>query len=53
MSNATRIAILGGGPTGIEAALFAARRGFDVQLYERGKVGEHVANWGHVTLFSS
>jgi len=53
MSNATRIAILGGGPTGIEAALFAARRGFDVQLYERGEVGEHVANWGHVTLFSS
>ena len=52
MSYGKRIAILGGGPTGIEAALFAARRGFDVHLYERGEVGEHVANWGHVTLFS-
>lgn len=52
MSKGKRIAILGGGPTGIEAALFAARRGFDVHLYELGEIGAHVANWGHVTLFS-
>lgn len=47
-----RIAILGAGPIGVEAALLAAKRGFDVQVYERGAVGEHVLRWGHVTFFS-
>lgn len=50
--NKTRIAILGAGPIGVEAAAFAARRGFDVHVYERGEVGEHVSWWGHVTFFS-
>lgn len=44
--------ILGAGPIGIEAATLAAARGWDVRVFERGKVGEHVRMWGHVTLFS-
>lgn len=53
MSEKKRVAVLGGGPIGIEAALFAARRGYDVQVFERGRVGENVRSWGHVTLFSA
>ncbi len=47
-----RVAIVGAGPIGIEAALHAAERGHDVQVYERGAVGANVAAWGHVGLFS-
>lgn len=48
-----RIAILGAGPTGIEAALYAATLKLPVTVYERGRVAEHVRHWGHVRLFSS
>jgi len=48
-----RIAIVGAGPTGLEAALYARYLGFQVDLFERGRVGEHVRQWGHVRLFSS
>jgi thioredoxin reductase len=48
----SRILVLGAGPIGIEAALLAAQRGHDVQLFERGAPGEHVAQWAHVTMFS-
>lgn len=47
-----RLAVLGGGPIGIEAAVFAARSGLDVTVLERGAIGAHVARWGHVRLFS-
>jgi cation diffusion facilitator CzcD-associated flavoprotein CzcO len=47
-----RIAILGAGPIGIEAALYARYLGYDVDLYERGRVAEHVRQWGHVRMFS-
>lgn len=52
MTKPRRIAIVGAGPIGLEAALAARARGFDVQIYERGRIAEHVAQWGHVTLFS-
>ena len=48
-----RIAVLGAGPVGLDAALAAARRGWPVTVYEAG--GEPAANvrrWGHVRLFS-
>jgi thioredoxin reductase len=48
-----RIAIIGAGPIGLEAALYGARLGHDVQIYERGVVGHNMRNWGHVRLFSS
>ena len=47
-----RIAVLGGGPIGVEAALYAATLGHDVTLLEKGTVGENLDRWGHVTLFS-
>lgn len=49
---AKRIAIIGAGPIGIEAALHAHKRGFDVNVYEAGEVGSNVTSWGHVTLFT-
>jgi thioredoxin reductase len=47
-----RIAVLGAGPTGIEAALYARALGYTVTVYERGQVGEHIARWGHVRMFT-
>jgi thioredoxin reductase len=47
-----RIAVLGAGPVGLEAALQTAHLGYPVTLYERGDVGEFVAQWGHVRLFT-
>jgi len=47
-----RIAILGAGPIGLEAALYARFLGYDVDIYERGRVGEHLRRWGHVRMFS-
>lgn len=47
------IAILGAGPTGLEAALAAVDHGFPFTLYESSDaVAGHVRAWGHVRLFS-
>src|SRR5437667_8316476 len=47
-----RIAVLGAGPIGIEAALYAKACGFAVAVYERGQIGEHLIRWGHVRMFT-
>jgi thioredoxin reductase len=47
-----RVAVLGAGPIGLEAALSARSLGLSVTVYERGRVGEHLHRWGHVRLFS-
>ncbi len=47
-----RIAVLGAGPVGLEAALYARKLGLPVTVYERGRAGEHLHRWGHVRLFS-
>jgi thioredoxin reductase len=48
-----QIAILGSGPTGLEAALAAAERGLAFTLYEAApRVADHVRSWGHVSLFT-
>lgn len=47
-----RLAVLGAGPIGLEAALYAVKLGLNVTVYERGRVGEHMQRWGHVRLFS-
>ena len=36
-----RIAILGAGPIGIEAALCAREQGYEVAVFERGRLAEH------------
>ena len=53
MSSNPHIAILGAGPTGLEAALAAAEKGYPFTLYEAAPaVSDHVRSWGHVRLFS-
>jgi thioredoxin reductase len=47
-----RLAVLGAGPIGIEAALYATTLGLPVTVYEAGQVGEHLRQWGHARLFS-
>ena len=47
-----RIAILGAGPIGLEAALYARYLGYDVDVYERGRAAENLLRWGHVRLFT-
>ena len=47
-----KIAILGAGPIGLEAALYATNRGYDVDIYERDTPGAHIRKWSHVQLFS-
>ena len=47
-----RIAVLGAGPIGLEAALYARRLGLAVTIYERGRPGEYVQRWGHVRMFT-
>jgi thioredoxin reductase len=49
---ASRIAVLGAGPVGLEAALYARALNLPVTVYERGRVAEHLQRWGHVKLFS-
>jgi hypothetical protein len=50
---APHIAILGAGPTGLEAALAAADAGFAFTLYDAApKVAGHLRAWGHVRLFT-
>jgi hypothetical protein len=48
-----RIAILGAGPTGLEAALAAAEAGNPFTVYEAApSVAGNVRAWGHVRLFT-
>jgi len=48
-----RVAILGSGPTGLEAALAAAESGLPFTLYEAStEVAGSVRSWGHVRLFT-
>jgi len=47
-----RIAVIGTGPIGIEAALYARACGLPVALYDRGGIADHVRRWGHVRLFT-
>lgn len=47
-----KIAVIGAGPIGLEAALYARFLGYDVELFDAGDVAENVQRWGHVRLFS-
>ncbi|MEA2421001.1 MAG: hypothetical protein QOF55_100 [Thermoleophilaceae bacterium] len=48
-----RVAILGAGPVGLEAALAVAERGWDLTVFEAaGRAGGNVRDWGHVRLFT-
>ena len=47
-----KVVVIGGGPIGVEAALYGACAGFDVQLYERGRLCDNVRQWGHIGVFT-
>jgi hypothetical protein len=47
-----RIAVVGAGPMGLEAALYARYLGYTVDVYERGRVAEHLLRLGHVRPFT-
>src|SRR2546430_892454 len=51
-TDSPRIAILGAGPVGLEAALYAATLKLPFTVHERGQIGTHLRQWGHVRLFS-
>lgn len=46
------IAVIGAGPVGLEAALYARTLGYEATVFERGEVGANVRDWGFITLFS-
>ena len=46
------IAILGAGPMGIEAGLYARYLGYSVVIFEQREVASHVLAWGHLRMFS-
>ncbi len=47
------VAIIGGGPIGLDAALALSESGFTFTLYEAApQVGAHMRRWGHVRFFS-
>ncbi len=52
MSHAKRVAIIGAGPIGLEAAFQVAQAGLEPVVFEKGQVGDNVLSWGHVRLFS-
>jgi thioredoxin reductase len=51
-SDPPRLAILGAGPIGLEAALYAATLKLPFRVYERGQAGNYLRHWGHVRLFT-
>lgn len=53
MQEPLRAAILGGGPLGLEAALYATRLGHAVWLFEReAEIAPDVRAWSHVGMFT-
>ncbi len=48
-----RALVLGGGPLGLEAALYASRLGHSVTLFEQGtEIAPQVRTWAHVSMFT-
>ncbi|HEX8952821.1 MAG TPA: NAD(P)-binding domain-containing protein, partial [Polyangia bacterium] len=47
-----RVIVIGAGPCGLEAALAASARGFEVTVLEQGDVGDSLRRWGPTRCFS-
>jgi hypothetical protein len=52
MNERKRIAVIGAGPIGLEAALYARALDYDLTVYDRGEVADNVGRWGFVRLFT-
>ena len=48
----TRVAVLGAGPVGLEAAAYCLAAALEVSVFEAGHVAASVERWGAVKLFS-
>ena len=48
----SRLVVIGAGPMGLEAALGAIERGFEVTVLEKGRVGDSLRRWGSTRFFS-
>jgi thioredoxin reductase len=46
------LVIIGAGPIGLDAALTARSLGWNVTVFEKGKLAEHVEHWGFVRMFT-
>ncbi len=51
-SEVRKIAILGAGPIGLEAAHALSAVGYEVEVFDQGPVGASIRRWGHIRLFS-
>lgn len=47
-----RAAVIGAGPIGLEIALRLVERDYETAVFEKGRIGEHIRQWGHVRFFS-
>lgn len=47
-----RVVVIGAGPVGLEAALYAKSLGLDVTAFDRGHPGDHVLRWGFLRMFT-
>lgn len=47
-----RLLVIGAGPMGLEAAIRAEDRGWEVAVIEAGRIAEHPRRWGHIPLFT-
>jgi thioredoxin reductase len=48
----SRLIVIGAGPVGLEAALAAVTRGYDVTVLEKDAVGASLRRWGATRMFS-
>jgi len=53
ITKTTRVAVIGAGPIGLEAALCAGEAGLDTVVMESGGIGANVAAWGFLGMFTS
>lgn len=47
-----RVAVLGAGPIGLEAGLYAKSLGLPVTVFDRGQPADHVNRWGFAKMFT-
>jgi len=52
LDSPARIAVVGAGPIGLEAALYGRFLGYEVEIYERGSIAANLDRWGHVRMFT-
>ena len=44
--------VVGAGPIGLEIGLRLIEQAYEVTIFEKGRIGEHIRQWSHVRFFS-